>query len=541
VTSKAWRGPDWFEPRLPTSEECSLGLQLQARAQAAPDGTFAFFEDGTEVRNGELLARARALAAQLRDSGVVSGDIVAVWQPNSANMLYTIFACAMLGAAAGQINIAFRGGMLTHALKTMGAKVMVAHGELVERLADTDHASLELVIATEPATSPKPGVEVRQAARTGGEDVEIQTMHPWNLAAIIFTSGTTGPSKGVRVTCCQFWSLGNAFYGFMGPEDRMLLALPMFHVASLGALWGAVSAGAAVAVMEVIRADTFWHVIRRTGATATQGLGTPFLDMLLKAPPSAEDRNHTLRRTLLNYNNATGREFTKRFGVDLYGGFSMSETSAVTLTPLNYEKDQCVGRPRKGLEVRLVDENDVEVPVGTMGELIIRTTLPWVINDGYHGAPEATVKAWRNGWFHTGDLMVADDDGDLYYRDRLKDAIRRRGENISSVEVEAEVRRHPLIEDVAAIGVRSEDGDEEVLIVVAPRQGATVDPAELLEMLIPRMPHYMVPRYVRVMAELPKTQTTKVQKTQLRAEGVTADTWDREAAGIRVRRQKLTV
>ena len=159
------------------------------------------------------------------------------------------------------------------------------------------------------------------------------------------------------------------------------------------------------------------------------------------------------------------------------------------------------------------------------------------MNDGYQNAPEATVRAWRNGWFHTGDLLVADADGDLFYVDRLKDAIRRRGENISSAEVEMEVRTFPPIADVAAIGARADDG-EEVMVVVCPHEGQEIDPSSLIAHLIPRMPHFMVPRFVRVVPQLPMTQTNKVQKSDLRAQGVT-HAWDREAAGIKVRRQKL--
>jgi crotonobetaine/carnitine-CoA ligase len=177
--------------------------------------------------------------------------------------------------------------------------------------------------------------------------------------------------------------------------------------------------------------------------------------------------------------------------------------------------------------------------VGEVGEMIIRTDRPWGMNSGYHKNPEATARAWRNGWFHTGDAFRRDEEGYFYFVDRIKDAIRRRGENISSFEVELEVLAHPAVLEAAAVGVPSSYSEDEVLVVVAPREGASIDPAELVHFLIGRMPYFMVPRFVRIMASLPKTPTAKVKKHLLRDEGITADTFDREAAGIRVRGERL--
>jgi crotonobetaine/carnitine-CoA ligase len=175
------------------------------------------------------------------------------------------------------------------------------------------------------------------------------------------------------------------------------------------------------------------------------------------------------------------------------------------------------------------------VPIGAVGELIVRTDLPWAMNAGYHKNPEATAKAWRNGWFHTGDAFRRDEDGNFFFVDRIKDAIRRRGENISSFEVEAEALGHPSVLEAAAIPVPSADSEDEVPLVVTAIAGRTIQPRELLRYLVPRMAHFMLPRYIRIVAEMPKTATAKIEKHRLRAEGVTADTWDREAHGVTVR------
>ena len=231
--------------------------------------------------------------------------------------------------------------------------------------------------------------------------------------------------------------------------------------------------------------------------------------------------------------------FTERFGVDIYTIFNMTEISSPVVSEANPTKIGTCGKARSGVEVRLVDKNDCEVPVGEIGEMLVRTDRPWAMNSGYNANPEATAEAWRNGWFHTGDAFRRDEDGYFYFVDRVKDAIRRRGENISSFEVEADVCRHPAVREAAAIAVPSEYSEDEVMVVVAPVPGQAIDPRELAEFLIDTMPYFMVPRYIRLLDELPKTPSAKVMKTELRAEGITEDTWDREAAGLRVRRESF--
>jgi crotonobetaine/carnitine-CoA ligase len=206
----------------------------------------------------------------------------------------------------------------------------------------------------------------------------------------------------------------------------------------------------------------------------------------------------------------------------------------------NPDVPKTCGRVRKGFEARVVDEFDMEVPAGTVGELIVRADEPWTMNHGYNANAEATARAWRNGWFHTGDAFRRDEAGNFFFVDRMKDAIRRRGENISSFEVEAEIVAHPKVREAAVVGVPSEFGEDEVMAIVAPVPGAEIDPVELIAFLTTRLAHFMVPRYLRFLSELPKTPTQKVEKHLLRNDGVTDDTWDRESAGIRLKREKLS-
>jgi crotonobetaine/carnitine-CoA ligase len=217
----------------------------------------------------------------------------------------------------------------------------------------------------------------------------------------------------------------------------------------------------------------------------------------------------------------------------------MTEISAPMVSDAYPAESGTRGKARAGVDARVVDENDCEVAPGKTGELILRTDRPWAMNHGYYKNPEATARAWRNGWFHTGDGFKYDEDGYFYFVDRIKDAIRRRGENISSFEVESEVTAFGAIREVAAIPVSSELSEDEVMIVVTPAPGESIDPLRLFQFLEPRMAHFMLPRYIRVMDDLPKTPTQKVQKNLLKDAGVTPDTWDREAEGIKVKRQKI--
>ena len=231
----------------------------------------------------------------------------------------------------------------------------------------------------------------------------------------------------------------------------------------------------------------------------------------------------------------------RRYGIDVYTVFNMTETSSPIISEPYPPGSGTCGKVREGVEARVVDENDCEVGPGVTGELILRTDRPWAMNHGYYKNPEATAKAWRNGWFHTGDAFKYDENGYFYFVDRIKDAIRRRGENISSFEVESEVTAFAKVREAAAVPVPSELGEDEVMVVVAPVSDQQIDPKELFHFLEPRMAHFMLPRFIRIVDELPKTPTQKVQKNLLKEAGITPDTWDREAVGIKVKREKIGV
>lgn len=530
--------PNWFTSRLPDSEEVSLGRRLAALAAADPDRAFVVSDDGTAASRAEVQRAVADTAGWLRGLGVAPGDRVLVWMPTSPDMVRIIFAIASVGATIVPLNTSLRGQMLANTFANANAAILFCHPGLVDRLADVDCASLKTVVLPGAETGAVAGLDVVAEESLARVDAPPATNQPWDIAAIIYSSGTTGPSKGVRIPFAQVWTLSQVFYGFMQADDRMLLMYPLFHIAGFSALFAVVQTEASMAVTEAFKASDFWEMLRRTGSTTTPGLGPTFISILEKPEPAPSDRDNPLRHFNAQAMTPQARAFAERFGCTTMGSYSMTETSGLCVSGLNEGEDGRVGRPRDGIELRVVDENDVEVPSGTPGEVIVRATLPWTLNAGYHDNPEATAAAWRNGWFHTGDYVRRDAEGNIFFVDRVKDVIRRRSENISSSEVELEVRAFAAVQDAAAIGVRA-DGDDEVLVVVTAVPGRTIDPKALIDFLVPRMPHFMVPRFVRIVNELPKTHTNRVQKPALREIGLLDSDWDRVSAGIVLRGQRL--
>ncbi len=317
------------------------------------------------------------------------------------------------------------------------------------------------------------------------------------------------------------------------------MQLPMFHVGGpYAVLWALIHGGSSV-VVDAFSVSRFWEIVRRYRIT-TVGLLGAMAQFLLKQPATGDDREHPLRSVVIAPFDESAIAFGERFGVPTYTEFNMTELSVPLWAGPNPALPGTCGRPVNGVELRLVDENDVEVGPDTAGELVVRAEQPWTMSHGYHNDPAATAAAWRNGWFHTGDLFRRDADDNYFFVDRLKDAIRRRGENISSFEVERAILEHPAIREAAVVPVPGAGSEDEVLAVVAPKPGAALEPAELIGFLRGKLAYFMIPRYLRILDELPKTPTQKVEKHKLRKTGLTSDTWDREAAGIRLGRERLT-
>ena len=538
------RERDFTDPRIPNRDECVLRYLLDRWANERPDQPHVVFADGAEWTFAELRDKVRTKAAGLRAMGIEQGEHVAVWLPNGPDALIAFYAINYIGAVFVPFNTAYRGQLLQHVIANSGARVLLVHPDLVPRLSEIDLGRVERLVVTtgiEVPEAPRPIQRFDELAGAADETLELaRPIEPWDIQSIIYTSGTTGPSKGVLSSYLHmFTNAGPESWPMVDENDRYMCVAPIFHIGGMGPPFVMLARGASVAMIDNFSTEDFWAVAKATQSTVVFLLGV-MATFLLKADPRPDDRDHTVKKAFMVPLTGDAPAFTERFGVDIYTIFNMTEISSPIVSEANPTKIGTCGRVRDGVDVRLVDRNDCEVPIGEIGEMLVRTDRPWAMNSGYNANPEATAEAWRNGWFHTGDAFRRDEDGYFYFVDRVKDAIRRRGENISSFEVEADVCSHPAVREAAAVAVPSEFSEDEVMVIVAPVPGQKLEARQLAEFLIDTMPYFMVPRYIRILDELPKTPSAKVMKADLRKEGVTSDTWDREAAGLRVRREKFS-
>ena len=531
-------------PTLLENRRCVLPCILEAQAKHLRDRPLVVFDGGDTWSYADTWDIARGTAAALQALGVKRGDRVLLWLHDGPVTVRLMLGLVVLGAIYTPVNPDYRGAILEHVIALADAKLMIADHTLLGRLKGMTTGALRTVVTVGGHTGGDAGVAVLR------EDVleplaperfvpPTDPIEPWDVHSIFFTSGTTGPSKAVPSTHLHIYQMAMDGLHFLDESDRYASPSTFFHIAGPYVFWGIPPRGASVAMIGTFRTRTFWEQIRRTKTTATILIGA-MADFLLKAPPQADERRTALRKVLQQPLTHDPAAFAERFGVEIYTQFDMtevgppivSESLASTSRP---GKGYC-GKAHPGFELRLLDDNDREVPDGTAGVLALRCGVPWVIAPGYFRMPEATEAAWRNGWFHTGDVMRRDSQGNYYYVDRVKDVIRRRGENISSYEVEVAVLSHPAVSAVAAYAVDLDVGEGEVMVAVETMDGTGIDPGALYGFLHERLPRFMVPRYVRFVHPLPRSVTDKINKAQLRGEGVTPDTWDRIESGFDARR-----
>jgi carnitine-CoA ligase len=512
-----------------------------------PDRVAVQHVDGDTTTYAQLHADALRWAGALASLGVDAGHHVATMLPNGPAAQRAMLGLAWLRAVECPLNTAYVGEMLRHALDLVEATVLVTTAELSRRVVPLLHElpALHTIVLVDgtgvigfdgpPGTPVAPRVvSAPQLLHEARPAVGLPGPAPHDLAALLFTSGTTGPSKAVRTpwpVVYQFWSWVPD--DTVGPDEGLFCALPLFHNSGRSAFNYALSRGARLVWRDKFSATHFWDDVRRTGC-ATAAIVGPMTALLHQAPRRPDDADNPLRSVILGPMIREMADFEARFGVAVATCYGQTEVGIPIATGWDHGPWAGCGKVRETYpfpEVRLVDEHDEPVAQGEVGEMIVRTREPWGLNLGYHRMPEATVAAWRNGWFHTGDAFRQDDDGWFFFVDRMRDTIRRRGENISSFEVEQLVATHPDVIECAAIGVPTELGDDEVMVVVVVAEPDAFDAPALLAHLDDRMPRYMLPRYVEAVADLPRNQTTqRVLKHELRARGVTDRTWDREAS-----------
>lgn len=517
------------------AQEHILPQLIARRAQEAPQRVFLQHVDGSEISYAGLHAQALRWAGGLRALGITPGDTVLVMLPNSIDAVAAWLAASWAGAMEVPVNNGYQGRILDYIINNSRAKVIVTCREFLPRI-DLVAAGLDtlqtVIVIDDPAPAQGALRSVLPGATTLDTALPVDAAGPahHDIATIVYTSGTTGPSKGVMMPWaqCHAMSTGCIPLDDLGPEDAWYVPFPLSHMSGKHALYAAALIGARYVMRAQFSTGNFWADVRRYRCTTALLIGVT-ASFIAAQPESAEDRTHPLRNVLLAPLLADMDSFRRRFGLRVATVFNMTEISSPIMSRFDLRGRSC-GRLRPGYEVRIVDAHDEEMPVGEAGEIIVRSDNPWVLNAGYFGMPEKTIEAWRNGWFHTGDLGRVDADGYYYYLDRKKDSLRRRGENISSMELEAVICDHPQVLEAAVIGVPSEFGEDEVMACITSAVGQSFDPLSLIDFLLPRVPRFMVPRYVEVLEALPRTPTEKVRKEVLREAGVTALTWDREHA-----------
>ena len=435
------------------------------------------------------------------------------------------------------VNTAYQGMMLAYTLQNSNARVAVVAERYLERLAALNRSELgqiELIVVPD-AMVPLPDLGIRVITGTeflDGLDTPTDDFvgpQPWDVTEIFYTSGTTGPSKGVLYTHAQQHATINAFAADWTAEDCYYCPFPMYHVSGKMFVYAFALVGMRGVFREGFKTDEFWSDVKRYGCTATLLLGA-MANFVYRQPERPDENDSPMNKVLMVPLIPEVEQFNKRFATRVHTVFNMTEISSPIKAGFDDIEEMpttSCGKVRSGYQCRVVDEHDIEVPRGQLGELIVRSDEPWVMNAGYFNMPEKTAEAWRNGWFHTGDGFIQDSEGWFHFVDRQKDAIRRRGENISSMEVEAQVNTHPAVLESAAVAVPSEWGEDEVKIVVVLKPGETIDASTMHAYLSGIMPRFMVPRFIEFAAALPKTPTEKVRKVALREAGITPETWDR--------------
>jgi len=515
-------------------------------AQATPDAIAIEDVGGRRLTYAEMLRSSLRWAAALRSLGIGAGDHVATMIPHGIPVTEAWMGLGWLCAVEVPLNAALVGKMLHYALDLADVTSIVIGEEYLQRLCAvaSDLPLLHTVVVVGGA-GPVDGLPDRvRAARAGellaslepADDIVAAGGGPEyrDIGCILFTSGTTGPSKAVL---CP-WAIVFQMWSWV-PEDALLAgeglycAFPMFHNSGKSSFNSCMVRGARYVLRERFSATHFWADVRAANCVLATTVG-PMTALLHAQAPRPDDADNPLRAIILGPMIPEIDDFERRFGVRTATCYGQTEIGAPLATTWDHGPWAGCGRPRTDYpwtESRIVNEHDEPVAPGDIGELVVRSTEPWALNAGYYKMPDKTAEAWRNGWFHTGDAFRVDPEGWWYYVDRMRDAIRRRGENISSFEVENFVLEYPDVADVAAVGVPAEHGEDEVFVLVVLKEGVDFDPAGLIAFLEPRMPRYMIPRYVEVVEDFPRNETSmRVRKHEIRARGIGPGTWDRESS-----------
>ena len=545
---------DDLGPALPR-ERWTLVEAVRHQARAQGEREFLSFENGERFSFAEFDRLTDCLATALADLGLTAGDRILGLLTNSKEFMITMIATHKLRAVFVPVNTELRGGFLEHQIINSSPRIIVVDDNLMGRFSsfDPSETGIETVVGVGDESSPdisKLGLlaEVSQVRMDSLLDTTPNTEKladpsPSDVCTIMYTSGTTGPSKGVLMPQghCYLFALGIVAAMELTEQDRYFCCMPLFHANGLFMqVYASLLAGSSCHVTKRFSVTDWLNIVREENITVTNALGV-MPEFIFRSPPSPNDRDHKMTRILaIPVAEEWGVAMQERFGVKLRQGFGMTEVNMVAYSDLDDPvMSGCAGPPLSDFfEVIIADpDSDVELPRDQVGEILVRPKIPFCFNVGYFKMPDKTVEAWRNLWFHTGDAGRMDSEGRLFFVDRINDRIRRRGENISSYELEQTLNEYPGVIESAAVGLRvpGAGGEDEIKAVIA-INGPSPDPEAFLDWCVPRMPRHTVPRYLEFVAELDKTASGKIRKQAIRDAGVTENTWDRESIGYVISR-----
>ncbi len=516
---------------------------LDRRADQHPDRVMMSIA-GTEVTFEQMRQRSCAAANMLTGLGVGRGDCVALFAPTSPEWIYFWLGAARIGAVSAAVNAANKGDFLLHALRLSQAKVILTDADRRPRVEEiTGDLRPGAATVTDPVTSIVVQDDSLTAALTSGEAdaVPDNSAEEGELGSLFFTSGTTGPSKAVATTWHYLFTVAATVASAweFGPGEVLWTAMPLFHLSAAPSVLAPMLVGGTTAIADAFHPGDVWDDVRARGAIGFAGAGA-MVSMLLNLPADPRDAQLPLRFISAAPIAADSyHEIERRYGCRIVTMYGMTEAFPIAVKGVSDDGvPGTSGRPNPNFDVRIVDDDGNPLPAGTVGEIACRPKYPRVMSDGYvrQGAGQGWHVDAHQDWFRTGDLGKLDADQNLTYVDRVKDSLRRRGENVSSVEVETVVMRHPAVAEAAVVGVASQLGEDDILLIVTLRPGAALDYAELLDFCAARMPYFCVPRFVETVNELPKNGIGRIRKDLLRARGLNPGTWDREKHGYIVSR-----
>ena len=529
--------------------QTTVGQLLDRRLEADPHGEYLDV-CGVKLTAAEVASTANRLAQALIQLGVAKGDRVATLIENSAEATLAWWGAVRAGAIAVPINTAYKGEYLRHQVADSGARVLVVEAGLVERaaaIADQVDALDHIVVIDDVGHTIAGATTHRWVDLLGADDVVPDVdIHPSDLATFIYTGGTTGPSKGCMLPHNYHEALTRQIGICWGrtADDVVWTPLPLFHFNAITtAVLGPLVWGGRAAIYRRFSVSNFWPEMNRVGATVTSTLGTMAyllahdIDRPEMPRSGAPEANSTLRLIgAAPMPVEVDDVIRSRFGVTTFSGaYGVTEASLISWQPPGTRN-----RPNAAgvvndeyFDVRIFDDGDNEVPADTEGEIVIRPKRPEVMFAGYWGRPEATVETSRNWWYHTGDIGRIDDEGFLFFVDRKADYLRRRGENISSFEVERVLMGHGALADVAVHAVPSELTEDDLKVTATIAEGATITEEELFRWCIDELPYFALPRYIEFRAELPRSPVGRVLKRELRDEPLGPQVWDADKSGIK--------